>query len=81
MNARTLIANAPCSPAALDVLLKAFDDAWERLAPDVSPEAAEAVRLRLANVVLALARGPLHAKRITEAAVEAMYASPLGLDE
>jgi hypothetical protein len=41
----------------LTVLFKAFDDAWEQLAPKHgdNPLAIEAARLKLANVILSLA--------------------------
>ena len=79
MKARQLIANAAFGPDALKGLYKAFDDAWEQIAPSISnrPEAVEAARLRLANIILALAsNGALDAQTLTDAAVQAMHASP-----
>jgi hypothetical protein len=57
MKARQLIGNAAQGPDALKVLFKAFDDAWEQLAPKHgdNPLAIEAARLKLANVILSLA--------------------------
>jgi hypothetical protein len=56
--ARQLIASATYGPDTLKVLFKAFDDAWEQLAPKyygADPTATEAMRLKLANAVLSLA--------------------------
>ena len=57
MKARQLISRASYGPETLTVLFKAFDDAWERLAPrhGDNPLAIEAARLRLANTILSLA--------------------------
>jgi hypothetical protein len=56
VKARGLIGSATFDPATLKVLYKTFDDAWEQIGPHVSsiPEAAEAARLKLANIVLGL---------------------------
>lgn len=58
MKARKLIEGASFDPAQLKAIGKAFDDAWEKIAPSVSvrPQAVEAARLKLANVVLRLAQ-------------------------
>jgi hypothetical protein len=58
MKARRLVESASYGPSQLKVLGKAFDEAWERLAPNVSsrPEAVEATRLALADIVLRLAK-------------------------
>jgi hypothetical protein len=57
MKARALIAGAAFGPEVLKVLTKAFDEAWAELAPQTStrPQAIDAARLRLANIVLSLA--------------------------
>ena len=57
MKARELIAKAAYEPDQLRVLFKAFDEAWEIIAVDIDdrPEAIEANRLKLANVILSLA--------------------------
>jgi hypothetical protein len=57
MKARRLISTASLGPEALKVIGQAFDGAWQELEPGVSnrPEAVEAARLRLANIVLSLA--------------------------
>ena len=77
MKARALIANASFGPAHLKVIGKAFDDAWEQVAPSVSTGAAviEAARLRLANIILNLAKdGPRDAAQLTDTAVRLMKA-------
>jgi hypothetical protein len=58
MRARSLISSASFGPEALKAITRAFDDAWNEVAPTVSqrPEAVEAARLRLANIVLGLGR-------------------------
>ena len=58
MKARQLIASASYSPEQVKALGTAFENAWELLAPSVSsrPEAIEAARFTLADVVLGLAR-------------------------
>jgi hypothetical protein len=79
MHARQLIGSATYSPDTLKVLYKAFDDAWERIRPQVGsrPEAIEAARLKLAEIVLAMAHsGLLDAQTLTDAAVRAMLAAP-----
>ena len=57
MKARQLIGDAAYGPETLSVLFKAFDEAWEQLAPRIGPNALaiEAARLRLANAILSLA--------------------------
>ena len=58
MKARQRISGASYSPAVLAVLYKAFDAAWDEVAPTVSkrPNAIAAARLKLANIVLGLAK-------------------------
>jgi hypothetical protein len=82
MKARALIGGASFDPNTLKVLYKAFDDAWEEIAPEVSgrPQAIEAARIKLAEIVVGLAHnGTVVAEAITKAAVEAMKASPTKL--
>jgi hypothetical protein len=56
MKGRELVERAANRPDQRKILLKAFDDAWEVIAADVdSPEAIEANRLKLANLILNLA--------------------------
>ena len=58
MKARQLISSASFGPDALRAIGLAFDEAWQDIAPTVSqrPEATEAAKLSLANIVLSLAR-------------------------
>jgi len=75
MKARRLIENAAFEPDQLKALGQAFDDAWERIAPSVSntPEAVEAARFALADIVLGLAKnGSLDPSWLAEAAVQVM---------
>ena len=75
MKARQLIGGASYGPDELKVLFKAFDDAWDGLVAHVGddPQAIEAARLKLANVVLGLARyGNNDPERIKNAALQIM---------
>jgi hypothetical protein len=58
MKARQLIGGASYGPDALKVICRAFDDAWNEIAPSVTsrPRGIEAARLNLANIVLSLAK-------------------------
>jgi hypothetical protein len=82
MKARQLIDSASYGPDQLKVLGKAFDDAWTHIAPHVSdkPSGVAAARLKLAQIVLNLAKnGVMDAQRLTDAAVEAMFDGPTKL--
>ena len=79
MKARKLIADAVYDPSELKAIGKAFDDAWGQVAPQVStrPEALEAARLKLAEIVLGISRdGVRDPDRITAEAVKRMLADP-----
>jgi hypothetical protein len=58
VKARQRISAASYGPAVLAVLYKAFDAAWDEVTPTVSkrPDAITAARLKLANIVLGLAK-------------------------
>jgi hypothetical protein len=78
MKARKLIAGSVYDPAELKAVGKAFDDAWDQVASQVStrPEAIEAARLKLAEIVLTLAKGTSRdPEKLTQAAVRLMLAS------
>ena len=82
MKARQLIASAAYTPDQLKVIGKAFENAWEQVAPLVSkrPEAIEAARLKLAAIVLSLAKdGCRDAQQLEDAAVKKMLANPTKL--
>lgn len=73
MKARQLISSGAYGPDQLKVLFKAFDDAWDVIAPSVSgrADAVEAVRMKLANIVLSLAKsGQRDAEAIKNAAIQ-----------
>jgi hypothetical protein len=59
MRARQSIGSASYGPDELKILFKAFDEAWEIIAPTTSGRAGaiEATRIKLANVILGLASG------------------------
>ena len=81
MKARQFFANASYDPDQLKALGKAFDDSWERLAPHVSSraEAIEATRLKLADIILGLAKnGNLDPQKLAEAAVQRVLTAPTG---
>jgi hypothetical protein len=58
MKARQLLSGASFAPDQLRVLFEAFDRAWAATAAEAGddPQAIEAARLKLANVILTLAR-------------------------
>jgi hypothetical protein len=75
MKARQVLADAAFSPDTLKVLSRAFDDAWDQIAPGTGAETIEADRLKLANIILTLARtGNRDARHFTDAAVRVMLA-------
>lgn len=77
MKARQLFGSGSFRPDQLKVLYKAFDDAWDVIAPSVSSRAAavEAARMKLANVILSLAQsGNWDAEQIKDAAVQSFGA-------
>jgi hypothetical protein len=79
MKARQLIANAIYDPDELNTIRMAFDAAWEQIAPEVDakPEAIEAARLKLAEIVLSLTRnGTKDPQQLTDAAVRLMLSDP-----
>jgi len=59
MKARQLISDAAYGPDELRILFEVFDQVWAAVAAGVGddPAAVEAARLKLANLVLSLARG------------------------
>ena len=76
MRARQLIAGATFDPDQLKVIRKAFDDVWAQVAPQISrrPDAIEASRLKLASIVLSVAkRGTLDYKQLAEEAMKLMF--------
>jgi hypothetical protein len=75
MKVRVLFADASYGPDQLKVLCKAFDEAWDIVSPTISarPDAIEAARMRLANIILGLANdGSIGAENLTRAAVQLM---------
>jgi hypothetical protein len=58
MKARQLIASSHYGPEQLKVLFQAFDEAWETIAPHCGNNglSVQAMRLKLANAILDLAR-------------------------
>ena len=82
MKANQLIADATFDPDQLKTIRKAFDDAWEQIAPQISkrPDAIEAGRLKLATIVLSVAkRGTQDAKQLCEESLKLMFADPTKL--
>ena len=55
MYAQRLIAGATYGPEVLQVLKKAFDDAWREVSLGFEPPMAEAARYTLAQAILAYA--------------------------
>jgi hypothetical protein len=58
MKARHLFGSASFGPETLKVITQAFDDAWNSIAANFgnNPLAIEAARLKLANIILAIAQ-------------------------
>ena len=54
MKARIMLDNAPFGPDELQIARTAFDGAWEQIAARYDPNYVEAVRERLAKIVLSL---------------------------
>ena len=81
MKVRVLFADASYGPDQLKVLCKAFDAAWDQLAPNrgKDPDAVEAARMRLANIILGLSnKGMLDHDQLTNAALALMRVSNEG---
>jgi hypothetical protein len=79
MEARKAIHNASYGPSELKALGEAFDDAWLRVAPSISSRAAavDAARLKLADILLALAKqGNFDPKWLADTAVHMMTSQP-----
>jgi hypothetical protein len=79
MKARRLVTSGSYSPDQLKALGKAFDAAWGRVAPTVStrPKAIETARLKLAEVLLSLARnGNFDPQWLAEEAVQVIHSRP-----
>lgn len=73
MRARQLVGSVSYSPDELKVLFEAFDGAWDAVAPNYSPDATEAGRIKLANVILGLAKGrKLDAATLKAVAIQIM---------
>jgi hypothetical protein len=75
MEARHLIGSASFGPETLKVIIQAFDDAWNSVAADfgTNPLAIEAARLKLANVILAIAQSDAtNPEQIKRAALQVM---------
>jgi hypothetical protein len=58
MKAQSLLRGAPYGPDKLKTIYEAFDEAWAAIKPlvDDTPLAHEAARIKLANLVLAVAK-------------------------
>jgi hypothetical protein len=79
MKARRRIESASYGPQTLERLGKAFDSAWEDIAPSVGtrPQAIEAARMKLADIILNLAsNGQQDADQLKEAALKIMFKPP-----
>jgi len=82
MKANQFITDATFDPDQLKAIRKAFDDAWEQIAPQISKraEAIEAARLKLASIVLSVAkRSTQDPKQLSEEAQKLMFADPTEL--
>lgn len=70
MEARSLLANAAFDAHEMKIIGEAFADIWSQIEPEYrsrSPDVIEAIRLKLAQTILALAKnGPPDKQRLTE---------------
>jgi hypothetical protein len=79
MKARKLLSDTVLDPDELKSVCRVFDDAWEQVAPHVDnrSEAIEAARLKLAELILGLARNGAHDPgQLVDAAVKQMLKGP-----
>ena len=66
------------NPDQIKAMCEAFDGAWKHIAPGVGMRHAsiEAARLKLAEIILSLAKDGLNGDQIEDAALERMFAAP-----
>jgi hypothetical protein len=80
MKAKLLLGSQTFDPDTLTTVYRAFDMAWERIAPGVGtrPEAIESARMKLANVMLGVIRQveEFDAAGLADATVQLMHADP-----
>jgi hypothetical protein len=69
MKARNLLRGAAYGPERLKEIYQAFDEAWKAIEPLVeeNPLAREAARLKLANMILAVAQSDAPASGVKSA--------------
>ena len=82
MKAQQMIEGATFDDKQLKAIKKAFDKAWDQISPQISkrPDAIEASRMKLATVVLSIAkRGLLDPQQLTDEALRLMSAGPAKL--
>ncbi len=75
MKARRLIESSSSSPDQVKAMGQALDDAWAQIAPQVDgrPEAIQAVRFALADVILSLGgQGNFDSTSLANTAVQLM---------
>jgi hypothetical protein len=75
MKARQLILNSSFGPDQVKAMGKALDDAWAQIAPSVDdrPEAIQAARFTLADIILSLgAQGNFDPEWLADTAVQLM---------
>jgi hypothetical protein len=81
MKAKLLLGSQTFEPNTLAIVYKAFDMAWERIAPGVGtrPAAIEAARMKLAETMLGVTEGveEFDATGLADLTVQLMYAEPL----
>ena len=77
LKARALIRGADLDPQMRKVVVAAFENAWEEVAPQASPEVIVAARMTLAEIILQLVgNGTRDLQVLTDAAVRAMLNLP-----
>jgi hypothetical protein len=81
MKARQILSGASFAPDQLRVMFEAFDRAWAAIAVKIGddPPAVEVARIKLANLILSLARdgSPDDPERLKTAALQ-LFVNPRG---
>jgi len=77
MEAQKLLEAAPFDPETVNVLKRAFEDAWASIGPTVAPDWIADVKISLAHAIVAHAgAGKIDCERLKSAALEAVQKHP-----
>jgi hypothetical protein len=81
MSPQRLLRNDIYGPDSIARMRQAFDIVWERMAPGVTKNGAEAARAKLADCILAHADQAQSAEELAEQVMSVMFAEPAELGE